>query len=145
MVTTFSKDTHRVEDVYTLRIAPYYKADVFCATWMLGTSQPLAWPRMASAAGRHKAPPIPRRAALYAAFRATSYPPPVRRGFARACMPGNGNPRPDVCRGQGNPYSIRNLASFTVAGVVQQSELDHSKLALIPARGVFCLGDIKWV
>ena len=73
-------------------------------------------------------------------------------GSARCCWAlllllfgaaGNGNPRPDVCRGQGNPYSIRNLASFTVAGVVQQSELDHSKLAFIPARGVFCVGDIK--
>lgn len=30
-----------------------------------------------------------------------------------------------------------------VAGVTQSNNWDHSKLAFIPDKGVFCLGDIK--
>ncbi len=29
------------------------------------------------------------------------------------------------------------------AGVVQESHWDHSKLAIVPDKAVFCLGDIK--
>lgn len=34
---------------------------------------------------------------------------------------------------------------ISVAGVTQRNAEDHSKLAFIPSRGVFCLGDIKYV
>lgn len=89
-VTLVMKFTRKVQDIYAVHLAPYYKADVYTATWQLG----------------------------------------------------NGTPRPDLCSPP-NPYAVRNVLSFRVAGVTQRNAEDHSKLAFIPSRGVFCLGDIN--
>lgn len=35
-ITTFVKETRTPSDFYALALAPYYKADLFCQTWLNG-------------------------------------------------------------------------------------------------------------
>ena len=35
-ITTFVKETRTPSDFYAVALAPYYKADLFCQTWLHG-------------------------------------------------------------------------------------------------------------
>ena len=36
-ITTFVKETRSSSDFYAVNLAPYYEADLYCATWLRGT------------------------------------------------------------------------------------------------------------
>ncbi len=38
-ITTFVKDSRAPADIYATTIAPYYKASVYCQTWLRGEGQ----------------------------------------------------------------------------------------------------------
>jgi hypothetical protein len=40
-VTTFVKESRTGSDFYAVNLAPYYNADLFCATWLRGESSSL--------------------------------------------------------------------------------------------------------
>lgn len=63
--------------------------------------------------------------------------------YCQTWLRGNGVPRPNICATPSYPWYIRNLNYYKVAGVTQSNNWDHSKLAFIPDKGVFCLGDIN--
>lgn len=60
--------------------------------------------------------------------------------YTQTWMHGHGVPLPNVCRPNAT-YQVINLDAFSLNGITLPAALDHSKLAFIPTKGVFCLGD----
>ena len=42
-----------------------------------------------------------------------------------------------------HPLQTLNIQSYTVPGFTVHNNQDHSKMAVLPASGVYCLGDIN--
>ena len=47
-----------------------------------------------------------------------------------------------VC-GPTHPHRTLNILTYRVPGFTVKNNQDHSKMAVVPAKGMYCLGDLN--
>ena len=107
-ITTFVKESRGSSDFYAVALAPYYNADLYCATWLRGGSESRCLLVRRCLLGLS-----PLLEGQWGICDCNACGPSFSLFTAlRVALAGNGVVRPSVCKPPGFPYNVWNLNSF---------------------------------